>query len=84
MNAMIHTRIYTASVDCLKDPVLYRRALSLLPEQRRESAERMKIGSGKWLSAGAGLLLMAALADQAAGAGHNRADIGIISRNIRA
>ena len=74
MNAMIHTRIYTASVNCLKDPVLYRRALSLLPEQRRESAERMKIGSGKWLSAGAGLLLMAALADQAAGAGHNRAD----------
>ena len=60
---MIPARVYTASVDCLKDPVLYQKTLTLLPAQRRESAERMKIESGKRLSAGVGLLLMAALAD---------------------
>ena len=61
---MTETKIYTASVDCLADPALYQMTLSLLPAQRRESAERMKIWSGKRLSAGAGLLLMAALADR--------------------
>lgn len=60
---MIPARVYTASVDSLKDPVLYQKTLMLLPAQRRESAERMKVESGKRLSAGAGLLLMAALAD---------------------
>ena len=60
---MIPARVYTASVDCLKDPALYQKTLMLLPAQRRESAERMKVESGKRLSAGAGLLLMAALAD---------------------
>ena len=61
---MTETKIYTATVDCLADPALYRRTLSLLPPQRRESADRMKIESGKRLSAGAGLLLMTALADR--------------------
>ena len=60
---MIPARVYTASVDSLKDPALYQKTLMLLPAQRRESAERMKVESGKRLSAGAGLLLMAALAD---------------------
>ena len=60
---MIPARVYTASVDCLEDPALYQKTLMLLPAQRRESAERMKVESGKRLSAGAGLLLMAALAD---------------------
>ncbi len=56
-------RIYTACVDCLKDPALYQRTLEILPPTRRASADRMKVESGKRLSAGAGLLLMAALAD---------------------
>ena len=68
---MIPARVYTASVDCLKDPALYQKALALLPAQRRESAERMKIESGKRLSAGAGLLLMAALADALADDGNS-------------
>ena len=58
-----NTRVYIASVDCLEDAAAYERALELLPAKRRESADRMKIASGKRLSAGAGLLLMAALAD---------------------
>ena len=57
------TRVYTASAECLTDPERYQKAWELLPAQRRESADRMKIESGKRLSAGAGLLLMAALAD---------------------
>ena len=60
---MRQARVYTASVDCLKDPQLYQRALSLLPPERKADADRMKIESGKCLSAGAGLLLMAALSD---------------------
>ncbi len=56
-------KVYTASVDCLKDPALYQKTLDLLPSLRRSSADRMKVESGKRLSAGAGLLLMAALAD---------------------
>ena len=68
-SGMKQTRVYTASVDCLKDPVLYRKALTLLPEQRVEKAERMKPESGKRLSAGAGLLLLASLADYLTGAG---------------
>ena len=61
--SMRQARVYTASVDCLKDPQLYQRALSLLPPERKADADRMKIESGKCLSAGAGLLLMAALSD---------------------
>ena len=60
---MARARVYTACVDCLKDPRLYERAREILPPQRRESADRMKVESGKRLSAGAGLLLMGALAD---------------------
>ncbi len=56
-------KVYIASVDCLKDPALYQKTLDLLPSLRRKSADRMKVESGKRLSAGAGLLLMAALAD---------------------
>lgn len=56
-------RVYSTDVDCLKDPTLYQRALDLIPAARREYANRMKVESGKRLSAGAGLLLMAALAD---------------------
>ena len=56
-------KVYIASTHCLEDPALYQKALSVLPPQRVEYAERMKIESGKRLSAGAGLLLMAALAD---------------------
>lgn len=73
---MIPARVYTASVDSLKDPALYQKTLSLLPAQRRESAERMKIKSGKRLSAGAGLLLMAALADALAEDGHGKGMAG--------
>ncbi len=56
-------RIYTACTDSLKNPVLYQQVLDLLPPGRRAAADRMKVDSGKRLSAGAGLLLMAALAD---------------------
>ena len=62
-DSLSETKVYSASVDCLADPELYQKTLALLPAQRRESAERMKIESGKRLSAGAGLLLMATLAD---------------------
>lgn len=62
-DSLSETKVYTASVDCLADPDLYQKTLALLPAQRRESAQRMKVESGKRLSAGAGLLLMAALAD---------------------
>ncbi len=56
-------KVYTACTDCLKIPKLYQKTLDLLPPLRRQNAERMKAESGKCLSAGAGLLLMAALAD---------------------
>ncbi len=56
-------RIYTACTDSLKNPVLYQQVMDLLPPARRAAADRMKVDSGKRLSAGAGLLLMAALAD---------------------
>jgi 4'-phosphopantetheinyl transferase len=65
-------RVYIASTDCLEDPALYQKALSVLPVQRVEYARRLKTESGKRQSAGAGLLLMAALADlqkDAAGSG---------------
>ena len=51
---MARARVYTACVDCLKDPRLYERAREILPPQRRESADRMKVESGKRLSAGGG------------------------------
>lgn len=60
---MIDTKVYTASVECLKDPELYQRALERIPANRRESADRMKPESGKRLAAGAGLLLVAAFAE---------------------
>ncbi len=56
-------QVYTSCVDCLEDPELYRKVLGVLPPARREAAERMKIDSGKRLSAGAGLLMMAAFAE---------------------
>lgn len=68
------TKVYTASVDCLEDQAFYETALMLLPEKRQEAANRMKIASGKRLSAGAGLLLMAALADFLWADKSNRAD----------
>ena len=59
--------------------MLYQKTLTLLPAQRRESAERMKIENGKRLSAGAGLLLMAALADALADDGYSgRTSCGMI------
>ncbi len=60
---MKRIQIYTACVDCLKDPGFYQKTLRILPSSRKEAADRMKIESGKRLSAGAGLLLMASLAE---------------------
>ena len=66
---MKRARVYTASVDCLRDMSLYNRTLDVIPPSRRECADRMKVWRGKYLSAGAGLLMCASLADYLQGHG---------------
>lgn len=59
-------RLYAADVRALCDRQIYEKALSLLDDDRRERTERLKNEAGQRLSAGAGLLLKAALSQAGA------------------
>lgn len=59
----INIRLYAADVSCLESSKLYNKALSVLDEERRARAERIKNEAGARLSAGAGLLMKNALTD---------------------
>lgn len=59
-------KLYAADVRTLCDRQIYEKALSLLDDDRRERTERMRNEAGQRLSAGAGLLLKAALSHSGA------------------
>ena len=54
-------KVYTASVDCLEDPALFREWLIRVPALRREKAESLRNPAVRRLSLGAGALLTCAL-----------------------
>ena len=63
MNGQLQGKVYTASIECLKDPALFDAWLKRVPEARRAKAEKLRNPDVRRQSLGAGALLSYALLD---------------------